>query len=189
MKVVTNLSNHHVHLDSDKVTLLFGWPDALTPMRKLGGEYVSNEWVEVIGPKGSFKCHVIFGEYRNRTQVEVLRADNYALGIDAPVRESGSKDGLATLTVRGPKGEFTEACAMVAWRHIHVGREYLKDTPFLDKKFCRLRKDGDRAVTFENVLIVAYEGADFKPFCHLDTEEGNAAFISNGDLLEMLPQE
>lgn len=188
MEVKTLLSNHHVHLDKDKVALLFGREDALTPMRDIGGEYVSNEWVEVIGPKGSFRCHVIFGPHRNRTQVEVLRSDNYTLGINAPVRVSGSKDGLACVTVRGPVGEFEEACALIAWRHIHVGAERLKGTPFEGQKYCKLRKDGDRAVVFENVCIEAYPGADFPPFCHLDTEEGNAAMISNGDVLEMIPQ-
>ncbi len=186
MQVVTSLSNHHVHLDKEKQKLLFGSEDALTPKRDIGGEFVSNEWVEVIGPKGSFKCHVIFGPYRNNTQVEVLRSDNYILGIDAPVRMSGSKDGLAEVTVKGPCGEFTDKIAMIAWRHIHVGEDFLKGTEFEGKKSCKLRKGGDRGLVFENVMIETYPNTDFKPFCHLDTEEGNAALINNGDKLEMI---
>ncbi len=187
MEVKTMLSNHHVHLDKEKVALIFGREDALTPARDIGGEYVSKEWVEVIGPKGSFKCHVVFGPHRNKTQVEVLRADNYALGINAPVRLSGSTDGLAPVTVRGPEGEF-ETGAMIAWRHIHVGGKVLEGTPFEGKKYCKLRAGGDRGLVFENVAIEAYPGADFAPFCHLDTEEGNAALITNGDMLEMIAE-
>jgi len=186
MEVRTSLSNHHVHLDKEKVALLFGREDALTPARDIGGEYVSNEWVEVIGPKGSFKCHVIFGPHRNKTQVEILRSDNYVLGINAPVRLSGSSDGLAPVTVRGPKGEF-QAGAMIAWRHIHASKRSLEGTPFEGKKSCKLRAGGDRAVVFENVMIEVYPG-DFAPFCHLDTEEGNAAMVTNGDMLEMIPE-
>lgn len=186
MKVRTMLSNHHVHLDKEKIALLFG-EEGISPARDIGGEYVSNEWVEVIGPKGSFKCHIIYGGPKDRTQVEILRADNYILGVDAPVRHSGSKDGLAEVTVKGPKGEF-KAGAMIAWRHIHVGGKNLESTPFEGKKYCKLRVGGDRGLTFDNVAIEAYPGVEFDAFCHLDTEEGNAAMIKNGDMLEMIPE-
>ena len=187
MYVRTMLSNHHVHLDKEKLSVLFG-EEGITSARDIGGEFVSKEWVEVIGPKGSFKCHVIFGGPRDRTQVEVLRSDNYILGIDAPVRPSGSKDGLAHVTVRGPKGEFEGEYAMVAWRHIHVGGKNLEGTPFEGKTFCKLRAGGDRGLTFDKVLLLSYPGIELEPFCHLDTEEGNAAKIANGDMLEMLPE-
>jgi len=185
MEVRTTLSNHHVHLDKEKIALLFG-EEGISPARDIGGEYVSKEWVEVIGPKGSFKCHVIFGGPKDRTQVEVLRADNYTLGINAPVRLSGSTDGLAEVTVKGPKGEFKTG-AMIAWRHIHAGKKNMEGTPFEGKKYCKLRAGGDRGVVFENVVIEVYPG-EFAPFCHLDTEEGNAAMITNGDMLEMIPE-
>ncbi len=188
MKAKTMLSNRHVHLSKEDVALLFGREDALTPRRDIGGEYVSNENVEVIGPKGSVICYVIFGEHRNFTQVELLRSDNYTLGINAPVRKSGNKDGLAHVIVKGPVGQIEGDLAMLAWRHIHVGSKNLEGTPFEGKKYCRLRAEGDRGLTFDHVLIEAYPGASFEPFCHIDAEEGNAALISNGDILEMIPE-
>lgn len=187
MKVRTMLSNRHVHLSKIDVVVLFGREDALTPKRDIGGEYVSNENVEVVGPKGSVTCNVIFGEHRNFTQVEILRSDNYLLGINAPVRESGTKDGLAHVIIKGPAGQIEGDIAMVAWRHIHVGGKNLEGTPFEGKNYCRLRVEGDRALIFDNVIIKDYPGASFEPFCHLDVEEGNAALINNGDMLEMLP--
>ncbi len=55
--------------------------------------------------------------------MEILRADNFVLGIEAPVRISGSKD-LAPLTVIGPCGRIDfDSVAMVALRHIHFTPE------------------------------------------------------------------
>lgn len=189
MLVRTLMSNHHVHLTKADTEKLFGSADALTVKSDLGGEYASNEMVEVIGPKGSFTCRVVFGGYHDITQVEVLRADNRKLGIDAPVRLSGSKDGLAEVTIKGPKGEITGNYAMIAWRHIHVGGKTLEGTPFEGASECQLKVGGDRGLTFDHVSLRTYPGVAFDPFCHLDTEEGNAACINNGDMLEMIPYE
>lgn len=62
----------------------------------------------------------MLGPLRNYDQVEILRADNFVLGIQAPVKISGSS-GLAPLTVVGPCGEVSlSSVAVVALRH-HTG--------------------------------------------------------------------
>lgn len=190
MEIKVELSNHHVHLGKEDILKLFGQP--LTMAKNLGSEWASQETVEVIGPKGSFRCRVICSDYRDVLQAEVLRSDNYLLGIDAPVAKSGTKRGLdsdkplAKVIIRGSVGEIEGEFAMVAARHIHIGGKYYKGTVLEGRERCKLRFGGVRGCVFENVLVEAYPDYDVPPVIHFDTEEGNAAMLKNGDLMEVI---
>jgi putative phosphotransacetylase len=47
-----------------------------------------------------------------------------------------------------------------------------------------LRKPGPREVIFGNVVVRSGKGHSLE--VHLDTDEANAAMLSNGDLLEII---
>lgn len=180
------LSNRHVHLTEEDVSVLFGTA-GLTFSRYLsgnGGPWASNEFVTLKGPKGSIEHVRVLGPCRSYNQAELLKADCYKLGIDAPVRNSGHHNGAATLELIGPCGSLEIHTAIIAHRHIHVGKELLEETGWIPgETFVRVRVGGIRGLIFDNVAIVK-GGRGL--MMHVDTEEGNAAGIKNGDRLEIL---
>ena len=53
-----------------------------------------------------------------------------------------------------------------------------------DKDVVSVKTDGLRGLTFHNVLVRASE--KFALEMHVDIEEGNAAGVKNGDLVELI---
>ena len=50
-----------------------------------------------------------------------MMGDNFKLGIQAPIRESGDLEGSAGITLMGPAGEVElKQGLIVAKRHIHM---------------------------------------------------------------------
>jgi len=185
MDTLVMLSNHHVHLSQDAVNILFG-KAGITFNRFLAGEsgpWASNEFVSVTGPRGTLENFRVLGPIRGYTQCELLKADCYKLGITAPVRNSGHLEGAAELTLSGPCGEVTVPCGILAWRHIHVDKETLSSMGKNYGDFVTVKTAGDRAVAFKNVTLVP-GGKGL--LMHLDTEEGNAAGVENGNTLEVI---
>ena len=82
-------SGRHVHVTKEQAQALFG--HGLTPKRDLSqpGQFLSNERVTVVGPKGKFENVAVLGPERKDAQVELSMTAARALGIDAPVRQSG----------------------------------------------------------------------------------------------------
>jgi putative phosphotransacetylase len=53
-----------------------------------------------------------------------------------------------------------------------------------DQEMVQVRTTGERALVFEQVLVRVH--SDFHLEMHLDLEEGNAAGLKNGDLVEII---
>ena len=53
-----------------------------------------------------------------------------------------------------------------------------------DKDIVKIKTEGMRSLVFENVLIRV--GDKFALEMHVDIEEGNAAGVKNGDLVELI---
>ena len=87
------------------------------------------------------------------------------------------------LTIIGPKGKVEAPCGIIAWRHIHMNKETVASIGKNIGDFVTVRTEGDRALDFFNVAIVP---GGKMPLMHVDTEEGNAAGIKNGDMLEVI---
>ena len=68
-------SGRHVHVTKEQSVILFGHP--LTPRRPLSqpGQYLANERVTVVGPKGEFANVAVLGPARKEAQVEVSMTD------------------------------------------------------------------------------------------------------------------
>ena len=94
MKLPIALSNRHLHLSQEHIEILFGSGYELTPSKDLSqpGQYACEEKVDIVGPKGTLKGVRVLGPARKQTQVEVSLADARALGVKAPVRDSGDID-------------------------------------------------------------------------------------------------
>jgi putative phosphotransacetylase len=105
--------------------------------------------------------------------------------LTLPVRESGKLDGSPGVKLVGPAGEVELSCgAIIALRHIHLSPAQAAEAGVKDKDLVDVRTFGTRPVIFQDVLIRSGEG-HFREF-HVDTDEGNAAGITNGDLVEII---
>nr|WP_295469670.1 acetate/propionate family kinase [Mesorhizobium sp.] len=176
------VSARHVHLTGDAVEMLFGPGYQLTPDKPLRqpGQWSARERVALEGPKGRLERVAILGPLRARTQIEVSRTDSFALGIKAPVRDSGKLDGTPVVTIVGPAGSLATDGLIIAARHIHTNpadaaRLGLEDGEYVDVRI----GDHDRGLTFARTLIRV--GANSFTEMHIDTDEGNAAGIGVGD--------
>ncbi|MEO0628065.1 MAG: PduL/EutD family phosphate acyltransferase, partial [Bacteroidota bacterium] len=114
-------------------------------------------------------------------QVEVSRTDEFFLGVDAPIRESGKVENSPGIHLIGPAGELTLKQGLIcAWRHIHMTPEDAVQFGVKDRDIVEVAvENGDRGLTFGNVLVRVSEKYVLE--MHIDTDEGNAAEIYPGD--------
>ena len=178
-------SGRHVHVTKEQAQTLFGHP--LTPKRPLSqpGQYLSNERVTVIGPKGQFENVAVLGPERKEGQVEVSLTDARALGIDAPIRQSGNVAGTPGAVLVGPNGRVTLAQGVIAaQRHIHLTPEDATRFGVQDKQSVKLKTYTDRPLIFEDVVVRVSK--DFATYAHLDYDEANACGFRKGDLGRIL---
>ena len=179
-------SGRHVHVTKEQAITLFGHP--LTPKRPLSqpGQYLANERVTVVGPKGEFANVAVLGPERKAGQVEVSLTDARSLGVEAPVRLSGDVKNSPAILLRGEKGCVTlPEGVIVAQRHIHLTPEDAKKFRVTDKQSVKLQTYTARPVVFEDVVVRI--SPDFASYVHLDYDEANACGFRKGDLGRILP--
>ena len=179
-------SGRHVHVTREQAEVLFGHP--LTPQRPLSqpGQYLAQERVTVIGPKGEFRNVAVLGPERKEGQVEISLTDGRSLGIDAPVRLSGDVKGSPGAVLVGSRGRVTlEQGVIAAKRHIHLTPEAAQGFGVRDKQIVKLRTLTGRPVTFEDVVVRV--SPDFAPYAHLDYDEANACGFRTGALGRIPP--
>ena len=179
-------SGRHVHVTKEQALTLFGHP--LTPKRPLSqpGQYLANERVTVVGPKGEFANVAVLGPERKAGQVEISLTDARTLGLEAPVRLSGDVKGSPGILLRGEKGcvPLPEG-VIVAKRHIHLTPEDAKKFGVTDRQHVKLQTYTARPLVFEDVAVRVRP--DFASYVHLDYDEANACGFQKGDLGRILP--
>ncbi len=181
------LSNRHLHLSQEHIDQLFGENYNLCTLKDLSqpGQYACEEKVDMVGPKGEIKGIRVLGPARSQTQIEVSVSDSFILGVKPPVRDSGDIDGSPGVTLIGPKGEVQlDKGVIIAARHIHMHTRDAERFNVEDKQKVKVRTFGERAVVFENVLVRV--SPKYALEMHLDTDEGNAANLKNGTLVELI---
>lgn len=188
VKVPIGVSARHVHLSQDDLERLFGKGYELHPLKPLSqpGQFVAEEEVELIGPKRSLKVRIL-GPVRKNTQVELALTDVIYLGLPSipPVRDSGDVEGTPGIKIKGPLGEIEiPKGVIIAWRHIHTPEDIAKDLGLVDKQLVKVKVEGPRALTFENVLIRVSN--KFAWEFHIDTDEANAAMVKTGDIATVI---
>lgn len=186
-QVPVGLSNKHLHLNAADLETLFGKGYQLTPSKPLKqpGQFAAEEKVDIVGPKGTLKGVRILGPVRPETQVELAMTDARTIGVAAPVKESGKLAGTPGVKLVGPAGEVEiDHGVIVALRHVHLSPEQAKEAGVADKQIVSIRCGGERGLIFNNVLVRSGEGHEKE--IHFDTDEGNAAGLSNNDLVEII---
>ena len=143
------------------------------------GQFACDETVNLIGPKGRVDNVRVLGPDRKESQVEISITEEFKLGIDAPVRPSGHLEGSPGISVEGPEGKVMLIQGVIcSLRHIHMSPEDALFFGLHDKDMVSLRVEGERSLTFGDVLVRV--DPDFRLSMHLDTDEANAAEISTG---------
>ena len=178
-------SGRHVHVTKEQALALFG--HALTPKRPLSqpGQYLANERVTVIGPKGQFENVAVLGPERKDGQVELSMTDARVLGIAAPVRLSGDIANTPGATLVGDQGTVKlDTGVLIAKRHIHMTPEDASAMQVKDKQVVRLQTYTHRPLIFDDVVVRV--SPDFQTRVHLDYDEANACGFVNGDLGRIL---
>lgn len=178
-------SGRHVHVTKEQAQALFG--HGLTAKRELSqpGQYLANERVSVIGPKGEFQNVAVLGPERSSAQVEVSMTDARVLGVDPPVRPSGKVENSPGVTLQGPKGSVElKQGVIIAQRHIHVHPDDAPRLGVQDKQLVKLKTYTARPVVFEELLVRVHP--EFQTSVHLDYDEANACGFRAGDLGRIL---
>ena len=178
-------SGRHVHVTKAQAQKLFG--HGLTPARPLSqpGQWVAEERVTVVGPKGEFQNVAVLGPERKEAQVEVSLTDGRVLGVQPPIRPSGSVENSPGAVLKGPCGEVTLTQGVIAaQRHIHITPEDAETFGVKDKQVVKLQTYTGRPLVFDDVLVRV--SPDFATRVHLDFDEANACGYKNGDLGRIL---
>ena len=178
-------SGRHVHITAEQSNILFGHP--LTPKRPLSqpGQYLANERLTILGPKGEFQNVAVLGPERKEAQVEISLTDGKVLGVDPPIRLSGDVKNTPGISLLGPKGRVDLPNGLIAaQRHIHLTPEDGKKFRVQDKQVVRLQAFTRRPCIFEDVTVRIHP--DFSSAVHLDYDEANACGFVNGDLGRIL---
>lgn len=177
------ISARHVHLKQETLEQLYGPGYELTIKKWLSqpGQFAANETVTLVGPKNNLEHVRILGPCRDIDQVEISRTDEFFLGIDAPIRESGKIQNTPGIKLIGPAGSVQLKEGLIcAWRHIHMTPEDAEIFGVEDRDVVDVHIGGsNRDLTFGNVLIRV--SPKYKLEMHIDTDEGNAAEIRPGD--------
>lgn len=176
--VIVEVSARHVHLSQKDLETLFGAGASLTPKRELSqpGQYLSEERVTIVGAKGRKERTAVLGPVRSATQVELSKTDCAALGVDAPVRESGKTQGSAGITLEGPKGSVVLGeGAIIAHNHVHLTPADALAMGVSDGQHVSVEVLTERPVVFGDVIIRVSE--KFRSRMHVDVDEANAALV------------
>ena len=176
-EVLVETSARHIHLSREAVDVLFGAGYELTNKKDLSqpGQFACAEKLVVVGPKGSLKASIL-GPTRPASQVEISLTDARAIGVSAPIRESGDIAGSGACKLVNPDTgaelELTEG-VIAAKRHIHLTPEAAEEMGVTDKQIVSVEIKSERTTVFGDVVVRVNK--NFAPAMHIDTDEANAA--------------
>jgi len=179
--ILVEASGRHVHLSKDAVEVLFGKGYKLTKKRELSqpGQYLCEEKVTLIGPKGTIHNVSVLGPEREETQVELSKTDAVAIGAKAPVKMSGDieKSGSVVLSSGNAVLKLDKG-VIAAKRHIHITPEDAKRYNVSNNEEVNIKVIGERGVIFTNVAVRVSD--KFNTVVHLDYDEANACGFTKG---------
>jgi putative phosphotransacetylase len=186
--LVVNSSARHMHVSPESLELLFGPGAKLTVHKWLyqEGQFASEQTVTLVGPRRRVIPNLrILGPCRNLTQIELALTDAVQLGMDIPVRMSGSIEGTPGGYVMGPKGMLEMKNGIIrAARHVHMSPDDAKyyGVKHLDKITLKVTAPGCNT-RFDD-LLVRVDPA-FRLEVHIDTDEANACDLERASKVEL----
>lgn len=182
------ISARHLHLDRATMDVLFGAGSELDVYKEISqpGQFASAQKVNLIGPRDRIDGVRVIGPLRRKNQVEIARTDEFRLGVDAPIRNSGHVQGSAPITLEGPKGTVNLPEGLIcARRHIHMSPDDAQSFAVENGDEVEVEiSGGPRDLTFSDVLIRV--SPKYRLEMHIDTDEANAAELSRGAVGELV---
>ncbi len=98
-----------------------------------------------MGPKKTLSGIRVLGPARKETQVELAMTDARAIGIKAPVRESGKLEGTPGCKLVGPCGEVDlDHGVIVALRHVHLNDAQAQEAGVKDGDVVSIKIEGEK---------------------------------------------
>ncbi len=179
---LVEVSAHHIHLTQEHVEALFGKGHKLTKHADLSqpGQYACKEQLAIVGPKGRIERVRVLGPARKYSQVEIAMTEQFKLGVQPPVRESGDIADTPGCTLESASGSVKlDRGVICAFRHVHMTPEDALRYGVRDKSIVRVRIGGDRELVFGDVLVRV--DPSFALAMHIDTDEANAASVKTGE--------
>lgn len=185
MKVDIAISARHIHLSKEDFDILFPGEE-LVLVKPLSEEpnYSSDKTVTLKNGDRSISNVRVVGPFRNETQVELSKTDCYTLKIDAPLCNSGSIEGAASIEICNEDKSIVRNAAIIQNRHIHISEEDAKQFGFYNDQVVRVKIDSMKGGILDNVHIKM--GPKFKFELHLDTDDGNAFLIDSNSKGEII---
>lgn len=183
MDIRIETSARHIHLTVEDFKSLFGDIEPTKAKELSQGDFSCEEFVEIVGPKSSFKKVRLLVPFRDYSQLEISRTDCYALGIDAPLKISGDLPG-SNVKIVGPFGSLEKNIAIVAKRHLHIPPNEAEKLSLSNDDLIEVKTHGDRSLVLSNIIVRVKD--TFKTAVHIDTDEANAAGISADAIGELI---
>lgn len=180
-RIPAEVSAKHIHLDKYALEQLFGVGYTLKPKRDLSqpGQFLSEERVKLVTAKGVIDNVAVLGPLRDHVQVELSATDARELGVNPPLRLSGDLRDAADVIIVGPKGICdARNSAIIAKAHVHMTGKDAASFGVSDGEHVRVRLEGQRPVTFDDVIVRVTEKSSLA--LHIDYDEANAALFSSG---------
>ena len=179
-KILVETSARHVHVTQEVLEALFGAGHQLVSKKDLSqpGQFASTDKVKVVGPKGELAMSIL-GPCRDHNQVEVSFSDARALGVSAPVRESGDIASSAPCKLVGPAGEVElKEGVIVAKRHIHMTPKDSEELGVTNGEIVSVKCESkfDRHLIFGDVVVRV--SPKYALAMHIDTDECNAGGLA-----------
>ena len=179
-KILVETSARHVHVTQEVLEALFGAGHQLVSKKDLSqpGQFASTDKVKVVGPKGELAMSIL-GPCRDHNQVEVSFSDARALGVSAPVRESGDIASSAPCKLVGPAGEVElKEGVIVAKRHIHMTPKDAEELGVTNGEIVSVKCESkfDRHLIFGDVVVRV--SPKYALAMHVDTDECNAGGLA-----------
>ena len=179
-KILVETSARHVHVTQEVLEALFGAGHQLVSKKDLSqpGQVASTDKVKVVGPKGELAMSIL-GPCRDHNQVEVSFSDARALGVSAPVRESGDIASSAPCKLVGPAGEVElKEGVIVAKRHIHMTPKDAEELGVTNGEIVSVKCESkfDRHLIFGDVVVRV--SPKYALAMHIDTDECNAGGLA-----------
>ncbi len=174
MKAIIEYSNRHIHPSKELIEKLYGEGYELNFLKKLSqaNDFAAKETVTILGPKGKLENVRLLGPEREKTQIEISKADAYILGLNAPIRLSANLENTPGVKIINELNEVDlESGVIIAKRHLHISPQDAEKYNFKNDQIIKLQVDGERAGILDEIVVRVGEG--FQMRVHIDTEEAN----------------
>ncbi len=176
------IQHRHVHLSKSDLRQLFGEEKKMEVEMELGqrGQVLYAETVSIDG-KNCVMEHVrILGPSRSKTQVEISTTDAVALGIRAPLRQSGDLLRAGSCKIIGKNGSIrATSTVIVPARHLHCNEKIAKKLKLKNQDVVSLECVDRPNLKLNHVFVRVHP--TFVLEFHLNEDEAAELWLSDND--------